>query len=348
MSFGDAWKETLGDCDKHTTFEVLDFFHDQGGNFIDTACNYQNEESETWVGDWMKERGVRDEMVIATKFTSPFRTYEGHDKIIHVNYGGNGNKSMRLSLEGSLKKLQTDYVDVLYVHWWDFTTSIEELMLGLNDLVRSGKVLYLGVSDTPAWIVSKANQYARDHGLRQFVVYQGRWNAARRDLEREVIPMCVAEGMGIAPWAALGGGNFKTEEQLKTVKGRNLGGPSEAEAKVSRVLEAVATRKKTAMTSVALAYVMHKAPYVFPICGGRKVDHLRGNIEALGLKLDDNDIEEIENAVDFDVGFPSSFLSSRKGGPRGPEDVSFTKSMGNFDFVERLKPIEPWAAETEA
>lgn len=320
---------------------MLDFFHDQGGNFIDTAGNYQDEESETWIGEWMKERGVRDEMVIATKFTTPFRNYKGHEKIIQANYAGNGNKGMRLGVEASLKKLQTDYIDVLYVHWWDFTTSIEELMLGLNDLIRSGKVLYLGVSDTPAWIVSKANQYARDHGLRPFVVYQGRWSAARRDMEREIIPMCVAEGMGIAPWGALGGGNFKTAEQLKTVKGRNMGGPSEDETKVSKVLEAVAERKKTLMTSVALAFVMHKAPYVFPICGGRKVDHLKGNIEALGLRLDERDFEEIEAAVDFDIGFPANFLSREKGGPKGPGDLSFNRIAGNFDFVEPVKPITP-------
>lgn len=102
---------------------------------------------------------------------------------------------MHTSVEASLKKLQTDYIDLLYVHWWDFSASIPELMQSLNHLVAQGKVLYLGVSDTPAWVVSKANQYARDHGLRQFCVYQGNWNAALRDLEREIIPMCREEGV---------------------------------------------------------------------------------------------------------------------------------------------------------
>jgi aryl-alcohol dehydrogenase-like predicted oxidoreductase len=123
----------------------------------------------------MASRGSRDQIVLATKFSTGYKTYRGPE-LIQSNYGGNGTKSMRQSLRDSLKKLQTTYVDVLYLHWWDYTASIPELMLGLNDLVASGKVNYLGVSDTPAWVVAQANQYARDHGLRQFTVYQGMWS----------------------------------------------------------------------------------------------------------------------------------------------------------------------------
>lgn len=111
---------------------------------------------------------------------------------------------MKLSLEASLEKFQTTYVDILYVHWWDYSTSIPEMMHSFNDLVVAGKVQYLGISDTPAWIVSKVNQYARDHGLRQFVLYQGLWNAAKRDFERDIIPMALDEGMGLAPWGPIG------------------------------------------------------------------------------------------------------------------------------------------------
>lgn len=225
-----------------------------------------------------------------------------------ANFTGNGTKSMHTSVNASLKKLQTDYIDLLYVHWWDFTASIPELMQSLNHLVSQGKVLYLGVSDTPAWVVSKANQYARDHGLRQFCVYQGRWSAASRDFEREIIPMCREEGMGIAPWGALGGGAFKTEEQRKSTEGRASGPANEAQIKTSKVLESIAKEKGTLITSVALAYVMHKTPYVFPIVGGRKVDHLKGNIEALKLRLSKEDMDAIDGAVPFDLGFPHSFL----------------------------------------
>ncbi|KAK1807259.1 hypothetical protein LTR12_018397, partial [Friedmanniomyces endolithicus] len=122
--------------------------------------------------------------------------------------------------------------------WWDFTTSVPEIVTSLNSLADRGKVLHLGISDTPAWLVSKANQHARDHGLRPFVVYQGRWSAALRDFECDIIPMCEAEGMGIAPWGARGGGNFKTEEQMRKEEGRKAFMPAtDAEMAVSEVLE---------------------------------------------------------------------------------------------------------------
>lgn len=153
---------------------AVEFADSQGGNFIDTANGYHNGQSEEWLGEWMALRGNREEMVIATKYTGPYAgANNGKRGMIKSNLGGNGTKSMRQSLEASLKRLQTSYVDVFYVHWWEYTTSIEELMQGLNDLVSVGKVNYLGISDTPAWVVSKANQYARMSGLRQFVVYQG-------------------------------------------------------------------------------------------------------------------------------------------------------------------------------
>lgn len=309
MNFGDAWKDYMGACNKETVEEMLDFFYEQGGNFIDTANNYQAEESETWIGDWMKKRGVRDEMVIATKYTTHYRG--GHDGIM-ANTTGNSTKSLVVSVNASLKKLQTDYIDLLYVHWWEYSTSIPELMQSLNQLVAAGKVLYLGISDAPAWVAAKANEYARNHGLRQFSVYQGRWSAASRDFERDIIPMARDEGMALAPWGALGGGTFKTEEQRKkqmeNKEGRQAPATPEQIA-VSRVLEKIATAKGTIITSVALAYVMQKTPYVFPIVGGRNVEQLRGNIEALSLELTPEDIAEIEAAVPFELGFPHNFIA---------------------------------------
>ncbi|KAK7749020.1 hypothetical protein SLS53_001046 [Cytospora paraplurivora] len=338
MNFGNAWKDYMGACDQNTTNAILDFFYEQGGNFIDTANNYQFEESEAWIGEWMKKRGNRDEMVIATKYTTNFKAGTGN-KHIMANFTGNGTKSLHTSINASLKKLQTDYIDLLYVHWWDFSASIPELMQSLNHLVVQGKVLYLGVSDTPAWVVSKANQYARDHGLRQFCVYQGRWNAASRDFEREIIPMCREEGMGIAPWGSLGGGAFKTEEQRKAQEGRKIQA-SEDQIKVSKALESIAKRKNTAITSVALAYVTHKAPYVFPIVGGRTIDHLKVNIEALKLSLSREDIKDIEGAVPFDLGFPSGFLY-RDPDADHPNQVWLLGTAGTFDYVPLPEPITP-------
>ncbi|CAL3962836.1 unnamed protein product [Diplocarpon coronariae] len=340
MNFGESWKGFMGECNQKTTEEILDYFYEAGGNFIDTANNYQKEESEIWLGEWMKKRGNRDQMVIATKFTTPYRAGYGEKEII-VNTAGNGTKSLHLSLEASLKKLQTSYIDLLYVHWWDFTCSIPELMQSLNTMVAQGKVLYLGISDTPAWIVSKANEYARQNCLRQFSVYQGRWSAEHRDFERDIIPMCRAEGMGIAPWGALGSGHFKSDAQRNSGEGRKFGEASEAAIKISKVLEKIAEAKNTQITSVALAYVMQKTPYVFPIVGGRKIDHLKGNIEGLSLELLEADIKAIEEANTFDIGFPHNFL----GGPAGVKNPGGLWLMGmageqqHFDVHE--KPLGP-------
>ncbi|GKT80107.1 norsolorinic acid reductase [Colletotrichum tofieldiae] len=338
MNFGDAWKGYMGTCDQKTVEEILDFFYEQGGNFIDTANNYQFEESEAWIGEWMKKKGVRDQMVIATKYTTNFQAGPNAPNIM-ANFTGNGSKSLHTSVEASLRKLQTDYIDLLYVHWWDYSTSIPEMMQSLNNLVITGKVLYLGISDTPAWIVSKANEYARNHGLRQFSVYQGRWSAASRDFEREIIPMTKSEGMGLAPWGSLGGGAFKTEEQRKSQEGRKVQA-SEAQIKISQVLEKIAKNKNTIITSVALAYVMQKAPYVFPIVGGRTVDHLKQNIEALALNITDEDIQEIEGAVPFDMGFPHNFLWGDKV-PSNPGEVWLLNMAGSFDYVPEPKAIAP-------
>jgi aryl-alcohol dehydrogenase-like predicted oxidoreductase len=174
----------MGECSKETAFEILDYFFSQGGNFIDTANGYQEGQSEMWLGEWMAARENRDQIVLATKYSSPYKLSKQGK--IQSNYGGNGIKSLRISVEASLKKLQTSYIDLLYVHWWDYAVTIPELMHSLNDLVVAGKVMFLGISDTPAWVVTKANQYARDHGLRPFVVYQGLWNAAIRDFERDI------------------------------------------------------------------------------------------------------------------------------------------------------------------
>ncbi|KAI9821620.1 MAG: hypothetical protein M1832_003294 [Thelocarpon impressellum] len=346
MNFGDAWKQFMGETDKAASFEMLDFFYDQGGNFLDTANNYQDEESEIWIGEWMQKKGVRDEMVLATKYTSGYNVHQLAPTAIRSNYGGNNSKSLKHSVEASLKKLQTNYIDLLYVHWWDMTTSIPELMQSLNQLVVSGKVLYLGVSDTPAWVVSKANEYARHHGLRQFSIYQGRWSAADRDFERDILGMTAAEGMALAPWGALGGGKFKTEAQWQAADGRKFGPASEAQQAVSKALEGVAARRGSSLTGVALAYVMHKAPYVFPVVGGRKIEHLKGNIEALALELDAKDFEEIEGATPFDIGFPLSFLSGAglggdERGARTAGDVFFAKNLGHFDFVPEQAAIVP-------
>lgn len=353
MNFGDAWKPFMGECNKKTSFEILDFFYEKGGNFIDTANGYQSEESETWIGEWMAARKNRDELVIATKYSMGFKRHESEK--LQSTFVGNNKKSLRLSLDASLKKLQTDYIDLFYVHWWDYTTSIPELMQSLNDVVTSGKVLYLGISDTPAWVVAKANQYARDHGLQQFSVYQGIWNAGVRDFEREIIPLAREDGMAICPYGALGQGKFQTEaayaEREKNSSGRKSFPVTQKEKNISKALEKIANKKNTKVTSVAMAYVMQKTPYVFPIIGGRKLEHLKDNIEALSVQLSDEDIEAIEKANDFDAGFPHTFLSgstfvgAEPVGAYKASDISFTKMAAVFDWVDENKAIKPAALD---
>ncbi|KAF9067234.1 NADP-dependent oxidoreductase domain-containing protein [Rhodocollybia butyracea] len=248
MSIGDQWNGFMGSMDKEASFKLLDAYFDMGGNFIDTANNYQNESSEEFIGEWMEKRGIRDQLVIATKYTTGYKLGDSNIKQ-QVNYTGNNAKSLHLSVEASLKKLRTSFIDILYLHWWDWDTSVEEVMDSLHNLVASGKVIYLGVSDTPAWVVSQANQYAKDHGKTPFVVYQGKWNIMDRSFERDIIPMARSLGLALAPWSVLAGGKLRTdaEEQRRKESGENgrttFGANwerTEEEVKISRALEKVA------------------------------------------------------------------------------------------------------------
>lgn len=324
MSIGDQWaKFGMGAMDKESSFKLLDAYYDHGGNFIDTANNYQDETSEMFIGEWAEKRGIRDQLFIATKYTTGFK--RGDDSMKQkVLTTGNNTKSLHVSVNASLKKLRTDYIDLLYLHWWDWETSIEEVMRSLHNLVVQGKVLYLGISDTPAWVVSRANQYARDNALTPFVIYQGAWNIMERSFERDIIPMARAEGMALAPWNVLAAGKLRTdEEEQKRLdsgeEGRKIWGDwkrNDKEKAASAALEKVAKEiGAKSITSVAIAYIMHKTPYVFPIIGGRKVEHLLANIEALELSLTAEHIKSLESANEFDLGFPGWFIGTGEGAP---------------------------------
>lgn len=236
--------------------DILDRFYYLGGNFIDTDPG----RPERWVGDWMTARRNRDEIVLSTKYGSAWRPRE--ETRVRSNFGGNNAKSMKVALEASLANLQTTYVDIFYVAWWDHTTGIPELMHGLNDLVAAGKVLYLGITDTPAWVVSKANEYARQKGLRQFAVYCGLWGSASRDIERDVVPMCAGEGMAIC---ALHRGSYAVPD------GRRCAIPPQQQHgnDLAAVLQRLARAKGTA-GYIDLAYIRAKAPYVFPVIPPRQ------------------------------------------------------------------------------
>lgn len=329
MSIGDEWSDVMGSMDKPRAFELLDAYYEAGGNFIDTANIYQNEQSEEWIGEWMESRKIRDQMVIATKYTNGYKAHE-LGKTKSANFCGNHKRSMYMSVRDSLKKLRTDWIDIFYVHWWDYFSSIEEVMDSLHILVQQGKVLYLGVSDTPAWVVTAANDYATAHGKTPFSIYQGKWNLLNRDFERDIIPMANHFGMALNRWDVMGGGRFQTknaiEERKKNGEGLRTfggfaGGPeqSEAEVKVSEALLKVAEEHGIeSITAIAIAYVRSKAKRVFPLVGGRKVEHLKQNIEALKIKLTPEQIKYLESASPFDIGFPSNVFG---------QDPSITKEV---------------------
>ncbi|RMZ10856.1 hypothetical protein D0860_03639 [Hortaea werneckii] len=213
----------------------------------------------------------------------------------------------------------------------------------LNDLVVAGKVLYLGISDTLAWVVTKANQYGRDHGLRQFSVYQGMWNAAMRDFKRDIIPIARDKGIALCPYGVLNQGRFQTQEGFKQRKQNNSGRKfiptSEHDKNVSSHLEKITKTKGCGLLDVALQHYMQKTPYVFPIVGGRKVEHIQGNIGSLSVRMEDKDIKEVEEGYHFNPGFLHTFLSGTmfKGadekprGVDGPEDVWLLNGIGPFD-----------------
>jgi len=349
MSIGNAWESVLGGgIPKDRAWELLDTYYQAGGNFIDTANNYQEEQSEMWIGEWMEARKNRDEIVLATKYSVGYRKARS-DANIYVNFAGNAKKSLTLSLRDSLGKLRTSYIDILYIHWWDYGSSVPEVMRALDDVVKSGKVLYLGISDTPAWIVAKANEYARAHGLSQFVVYQGEWSCMKRDFERDILPMCHAEGMGIVPWGVIAGGRFMTAAQLE--KRLKEGGSlrfgqnelSENEKKMSAALEKVAddVGGHASLVNVAISYCLHKQAYVFPLIGGKKVEHLKDNIKALDIKLTPEQIEALDATIPFDLGFPRNIMG---GDPAlyqdGKSRVRLLPVYGSVQWVRADQPID--------
>jgi aryl-alcohol dehydrogenase-like predicted oxidoreductase len=272
-----------------------------------------------------RDGGIRDQVVIATKYTADSQLVSAGPgkKGRTANAAGNHRRSLHMNVRDSLKRLQTDYIDILYVHWWDYTTSIEEVMDSLHALVLQGKVLYLGISDTPAWVVSAANMYAKSHGRTQFSIYSGRWNVLDRDFERDILPMARSFGMALAPWGVLGGGRWQTAKAIEERKKEGeairpvLGScQSPDEVKVSAALQEVASEHATdSVARIALAYIFKKAAQhgvynVFPVVGGRRVEQLHDNIEALAITLTDQQVDYLESLKPFDIGFPANFVGS--------------------------------------
>jgi aryl-alcohol dehydrogenase-like predicted oxidoreductase len=271
---------------------VLDAYADAGGNVLDTASAYGNGESV--LGEVVEQR---DRFVIGTKYTL---SRDASDP----NASGNHRKNLVASLEQSLRRLKTDYVDIYWVHLWDRHTPVEETMRALDDVVRAGKVLYVGVSDAPAWVVARANTLAEWKGWTPFAGLQVPYNLLKRDIERELLPMAEQLGVSVAAWAPLAGGvlsGSRNRVDPKTLTARDHA----AAAAVRKVADELGATP----AQVALAWIRGKSKAVLPLVGVSTVEQLTENLGALELELPSEAVRRLQDAVAFEPGFPSDFIA---------------------------------------
>jgi aryl-alcohol dehydrogenase-like predicted oxidoreductase len=301
MTFGPEWG---WGADKGESRRIFDAFAEAGGNFIDTANRYTEGTSERYVGEFV--RSDRDHFVVATKYT----LFDRHGD---PNASGNHRKNMVRSLETSLERLGLDYVDLFWLHAWDFTTGVDEVMRGLDDLVRSGLVLYVGISDTPAWVVSQANMLADLRGWSPFVATQLRYSLVDRTAERDLLPMARHLDLAVTTWGVLSAGVLSG----KYTRGAAGSGRAEANAAkeernlaIARAVDSVADEMGCTSSQVAVAWVRQQPGVIIPIVGARTVDQLRDNLGALDVILDAPRLARLDETSAFEPGFPYDFLWS--------------------------------------
>lgn len=308
MTFGEdwGWGGELKECRK-----MFEAYAQAGGNFIDTANLYTNGSSEKIVADLIGAE--RERWVLATKFSLSMGD--------HVNASGNHRKNMFQSVEASLKRLKTDYIDLYWLHAWDFTTPVEEIMRAFDDLVRTGKVLYIGVSDTPAWIVSQANTLAQLRGWMPFVGLQIQYSLIERTAERDLLPMADALGIGVTAWSPLGAGVLSGKyNQPGAAEGARLKvyeNPEYAERFLTdRNLQIAGEVVKLAKeigrspAQVALRWLLDRSQPSIPIIGGRKLGQIEDNLRCLEFKLTEEQQKQLDQISAIELGFPHDFLIS--------------------------------------
>lgn len=322
MTFGEDWGWGASEAEARA---VYDAYRGAGGNFVDTANLYTGGSSEKMLGVFLKDD--RDAVVLATKFTD---APPGNDP----NAGGNGRKTMMQAVEASLKRLGTDRIDLYWVHAWDFMTPPEEIMRGLDDLVRAGKVLHVGVSDAPAWAVAQANTLALLRGWTPFIGLQVEYSLAERTPERELLPMGRALDLGVLAWSPLASGVLTGKYLKGDDKDANKDGRvaktgmadkllSERNRTITQAVVDVAEEIGCEPGQVALAWLVRRG--VIPILGARTVDQLRANVSCLDVALSDAQAAKLEAASAIDLGFPHDFLR---------ETRHFTYG-GMFDRIDR-------------
>jgi aryl-alcohol dehydrogenase-like predicted oxidoreductase len=301
MTFGDDWGWGAA---KDESRKVYEAFREVGGNFVDTANLYTNGTSESFLGEFMQ--GHRHSIVMATKYTN---AVPGTDP----NAAGNHRKSMMQAVEASLKRLGTDYIDLYWVHVWDQITPVEEVMRGLDDLVRQGKVLYVGISDAPAWWIAQANTLAHLRGWSPFIGLQIEYSLIERTVERELIPMAKALNLGLTAWAPLSNGVLtgKYHGHGSSEPGRMssdmLKGFMPEQQRTDRIVAAVKTVSDEighSMAQVALAWLRYRAVPVIPIIGARKLSQLQDNLASFDLTLSADQLRTLDEASRIELGFP--------------------------------------------
>ncbi|WP_229566035.1 aldo/keto reductase [Rhodococcus sp. RDE2] len=313
MTFGTGWG--FG-ADEETSRRVYDDYRAAGGNFVDTANNYTNGASEEILGRFIASE--RDEVVVSTKYTLPTDPRD-------VNSGGSNRKSLRRSVETSLRRLGTDHLDVLWVHAWDRCTPAEETLRALDDLVRSGKVLSIGVSNTPAWVIARSDAIAELRGWTSFCALQLEYSLLARTPERELLPMADGLGLSVCAWSPLARGALArdhTDEAMARFLGKMRN--------VLDVTKEIADELGTSSAQVALAWVRHRGLMIS--VGARTSDQLRDNLGALTLQLDPAQITRLDEVSAVSMGYPHDFLHQRRemfdpealppmGSPHTPETV---------------------------
>ncbi|WP_434041824.1 MULTISPECIES: aldo/keto reductase [Sorangium] len=312
MTFGTDWG---WGSDRDESRRILDAYLDRGGNFIDTANKYTNGTSERLVGELAGDR--RERLVLATKYTLSMRPGD-------PNSGGNHRKSMVRSVEASLGRLRTDYIDLLYLHAWDGTAPVEEILRAMDDLVRAGKVLYVGISDTPAWQVSRMQAIADLRGWSPLVALQIEYSLIERTVERELIPMAQEMGLGVIPWSPLGsgvltgkytradldagGGTADASGTRKNIAAAN-GALTERGLGIAEVVKAVAAESGKTPAQIALAWALLHPAVTAPILGARTLEQLEDNLGALDVRLTDGQRARLDKASAVELGFPHDFLA---------------------------------------
>lgn len=307
MTFGEevGWGSSLEECRK-----LFNTYLNYGGNFIDTANFYTNGSSEKIIGELSK--GIRERLVISTKYTL------NTDPQNNSNAGGNHRKNLMLSVEQSLRRLQTDYIDLYWVHIWDRLTPVEEIMRGLDDLISAGKILYTGISDAPGWWIAKANTIAEWRSWNKFAAMQMEYNLLERGIERELLPFAKQDDLAILAWSPLAGGllsgKYRSEND-KTKSNRELMTDSRLNAhnlSIIATLVAIAQEVQVSPAAVALRWLQYQYHQLIPILGARKLEQLQDNLSVLNCELNADQQLRLNNASKINLGFPYDMLEDSK------------------------------------